>query len=130
MKIQRSGRSPLQSDRETTTIAVVTSIIGVAVNEASGAEQEVPGTRLPSDAHHGELLGRVTGSGRSARGVSDEVGEEQAAVDLTASVPYGRSIPEVPEATRDNAIRRVENLTILEVTEVNTTVKDVFSSER
>ena len=74
----------------------------------------------------GELFGRVTGSGRGARGVSIEVGETQAAIDLTVTVPYGRSIPEVTKTMRDTVIQHVENLTGLEVTEVDITVKDVF----
>jgi hypothetical protein len=35
----------------------------------------------------GKLFGRVTGSSRGARGVSAEVGETQAAVNLTTTVP-------------------------------------------
>ncbi len=130
METQRNGRSALQSDRGTTTIndAVVVSIAGMAAREVSEAEMEVEGTRLPGDTSPtiGELFGGLTGSGRGARGVSVEVGDTQAAVDLTVSVPYGRSIPEITRTMRDNVIQRVENLTGLEVTEVNITVKDVF----
>ncbi len=129
MEESTSGRSPLRSNRGTTIIndAVVTSIAGVAAQEASGVELEAPGTRLPGDTSPtvGEFFGGLTGSARSTRGVSVEVGEEQAAVDLTVSVPYGRSIPEVSKDMRDNVIQHVENLTGLEATEVNITVKDV-----
>lgn len=45
-------------------------------------------------------------------------------------MPYGRSIPEVVKAMRDNVIQRVEGLTGLDVTEVNITVKDVFFPEQ
>ncbi len=128
------GRSPLRRDRGTTTIndAVVTSIAGVVAGEVPGAEIEVAGTRSPGDTSPtvGEFFSGPTGSARGTRGVSVEVGEEQAAVGLTVSVPYGRSIPEVTQAMRDNVIRRVDNLTGLEVTEVNTTVKDVFLPEQ
>ena len=55
-----------------------------------------------------------------------EVGETQAAIDLTILVPYGRSNTEVTKSMHDNVIQRVENLTGLDVTEVNTTAKDVF----
>jgi uncharacterized alkaline shock family protein YloU len=112
----------------------VTSIAGMAVQEIAGAEPEIGGrgTTLPGDNSPtmGELLGRVTGSARGARGVSVEVGETQAAVDLTVTVPYGRSIPEVTKEMRENVIRRVERFTGLEVTEVNITVKDVFFPEQ
>ena len=59
-----------------------------------------------------------------------EVGETQAAIDLTIWVPYGRSIPEVAKSKHDNVIQRVENLTGLDVTEVNITAKDVFFPEQ
>lgn len=129
-----SREQGLETDRGKTTIndAVVISIVGMVVQEVSGTEPEVDtgsgGGRIPGDNSPtmGELFGRVTGSGRGTRGVSVEVGETQAAIDLTVTVPYGKSIPEVAKAIRENAIQRVEGLTGLEVTEVNITVKDVF----
>jgi uncharacterized alkaline shock family protein YloU len=45
-------------------------------------------------------------------------------------VPYGRSIPEVAKSIHNNVIQRVENLTGLDVTEVNITAKDVFFPEQ
>ena len=133
-RTQQGGRGALHSDRGTTTIqdAVVTSIAAMAVEETDGIDPSHGGTRLPGDTSPtvGEFLGNLSGSGRGARGVSVEVGETQAAIDLTVRVPYGRSIPEVVEAMRENVIQRVENLTGLEVAEVNITVKDVFFPEQ
>ena len=131
-------QNPLQTDRGTTTIndAVVTSIASTAVQEVSGAEPEIDtgrgGGSIPGDNSPtmGELFNRVTGSSRGTRGVSVEVGETQAAVDLTVTVPYGRSIPEVTKSMRDNVIQRIERLTGLEVIEVNITVEDVFFPEQ
>ncbi len=51
-------------------------------------------------------------------------------MDLTVSVSYGRSIPEITQAMRDNVIQHVENLTGLEVAEVNNTVKDVIFQQQ
>ncbi len=130
---QQGGGSPLYSDRGTTTIndAVVISIASQVVQEVSGAEPQIDtgrgGGSIPGDNSPtvSELFGRVTGSAKGTRGVSVEVGETQAALDLTITVPYGRSIPEITQTMRDSVIQRVENLTGLEVTEVNITVKDV-----
>jgi uncharacterized alkaline shock family protein YloU len=55
-----------------------------------------------------------------------EVGEVEAAVDLTVTVEYGRTIHQLAEAVRSNVIRRVENLVGLRVTEVNIAVSDIF----
>ena len=135
---QQGGDSPLHSDRGMTTIndAVVVSITAQVVQEVSGAEPQIAtgrgGGSIPGDNSPtmGELFNRVTGSSRGTRGVSVEVGETQAAVDLTVTVPYGRSIPELTKSMRDNVIQRVERLTGLEVIEVNITVEDVFFPEQ
>ena len=109
---------------------MVSSIAGAVVREGSGPEPEIAGrgTTLPGDNSPtvGEFLGRVTGGASGARGVCVEVGDTQAAVDLTVTVPYGRSVPEISQEMRDAVIRRIENLTGLEVIEVNITVRDVF----
>ena len=72
----------------------------------------------------------MTGGGGQTRGVSVEVGEEEAAVDLAMAVEYGKPIPRLTEAVSRNIISRVENLTGLRVTEVNTTLNDVLCSPR
>jgi uncharacterized alkaline shock family protein YloU len=130
---QQGQRSPLQSDRGTTTIqdAVVMSIVGIAAQEVDGVHLSHGGTRLPGDSSPtvGEFLGSLTsGQGRS-RGISVDVGDRQAAADLTMNVTYGRPVHQVTETVRQNVIRRVESLTGLEVTEVNITVNDVAFEE-
>ena len=58
-----------------------------------------------------------------------EVGEEEAAVELSMAVEYGKAIPQISEAVRRNVINRVEGLTSLRVVEVNITVNDVLLPE-
>ncbi len=70
------------------------------------------------------------GTRSESRGVSVEVGEVEAAVDLTMNVEYGRAIHQIAEAVRTNVIRRVENLLGLRVTEVNITVNDLFFAQQ
>jgi uncharacterized alkaline shock family protein YloU len=124
-RTQRGSQgSPLQSERGRTTISdsVVSQIAGVAAQEVEKV-QMAGGTT----AAVGGFLQSVTGSssGNYARGVSVEVGDEEAAIDLTMVVEYGYSVPELTEAARRNVINRVESLTGLRVTEVNITVNDV-----
>ena len=114
--------SPLQTERGNTTISdsVVSKIAGIAA-------QEVDGIRMGSGATQavGGILGSITG-GSQTQGVSVEVGQEAAALDLTLTAAYGKSIPQLAEAVRRNVINRVENLVGLRVTEVNVTVSNVF----
>ena len=45
------------------------------------------------------------------QGVGVEVGEREAAVDLTVVVEYGESIPRIADALRENITRRIEGMT-------------------
>jgi uncharacterized alkaline shock family protein YloU len=130
----RAQSGGLKSDLGTTTIqnGVVSSIAAVAIGEVEGIDPSHGGTRLPGDTSPtvGEFVNSLTPGGGRTRGISVEVGEEQAALDLTVNVFYGRPIHQVTEALRQDVIRRVEALTGLEVTEVNITVNDVTFPEQ
>ena len=120
--------NPLQTERGGTRIedSVVSKIAGIAA-------QEVDGVRMGGGTSQaiGGLLSRVPGgSGSQSRGVSVEVGEVEAAIDVTLTVEYGKSIPQIAQAVRQNIINRVENLVGLNVTEVNVAVNDVFFPEQ
>ena len=122
---RQGGGNPLQSERGRTTIsdAVVSQIAGIAAQEIEKVQMGGGAT-----AAVGGFLQSVTGSasgGTYSQGVSVEVGQEEAAVDLTMAVEYGTPVPQLTEAVRRNVINRVENLTGLRVTEVNITVTDV-----
>jgi uncharacterized alkaline shock family protein YloU len=120
-----TGGGPLQTERGNTNIAdsVVSKIAGIAA-------QEVDGVRMGSGASQtaSNLLGSITGSGGGSQtqGVSVEVGQEEAALDLTLTAEYGKSIPQLAEAVRRNVSNRVESLVGLRVTEVNITVQNIF----
>ena len=122
---RQQQESPLQTERGTTTIqdGVVSKVAGIAA-------QEVEGVRMGGGTSQavGSIMSAVPGVGSQSesRGVSVEVGEVEAAVDLSMSVEYGRTIHQIAEAVRTNVIRRVENLVGLRVTEVNITVNDIF----
>jgi uncharacterized alkaline shock family protein YloU len=128
----RQQESSLQSERGTTTIgdAVVAKIVGIAAQEVEGV-QTGGGTARAMGGVLDRMPGAVSGvgGGSQTRGVSVEVGAEEAAADLSMAVEYGRQIPQITEAVRNNVINRVENLTGLRVTEVNITVNDVLFPE-
>ena len=130
---QNADRGPLDSDLGTTTIqdAVVNAIVGIAAEEVDGVSMSHGGSRLPGDTSPtvGEFVDNITGGASRTRGLSVDVGERQTAADITINVEYGRSIPQVTQAVRERIIERVENLTGLEVTEVNVQVNDVILPE-
>jgi uncharacterized alkaline shock family protein YloU len=124
---QQDSRSPLQTELGITTIqdGVVSKVAGIAAQEVEGVRMG-GGTSQAVGSIMSAVPGVGGGSASQSRGVTVEVGEVEAAVDLSMSVEYGRAIPQVAEAVRTNVIRRVESLVGLRVTEVSITVNDIF----
>jgi uncharacterized alkaline shock family protein YloU len=126
MSEKRSQKgSPLQTERGSTSISdsVVSKIAGIASQEVDGVRMGSGGSQAVSG-----LLGSITGGsgGSQTQGVSVEVGQEEAALDLTLTAEYGKSIPQLAEAVRRNVANRVESLVGLRVTEINIVVSNIF----
>ena len=116
--------SKLQTSQGNTTIAdsVVQKIAGVSAREVSGVHALGGGAARTL----GALRERIPGSSQSVgQGVSVEVGDRQAAIDLDLVTEYGVSIVELSRAVRRNVIEAVEGMTGLQVTEVNVMVNDI-----
>ena len=122
---EERSQSPLQTERGSTSISdsVVSKIAGIASQEVDGIRMGSGGSQAMSG-----ILGSITGgsSGSQTQGVSVEVGQEEAAIDLTLTAEYGKSIPQLAEAVRRNVANRVESLVGLRVNEVNITVSNIF----
>jgi uncharacterized alkaline shock family protein YloU len=114
----------LQTGRGATTIAdpVVTKVAGIAAREVPGVHDLGGGAARAV----GAVTQRVGIGDPRTQGVSVEVGEKEAAVDLTVTIDYGESIPQVSQGIRDNVIKRIEGITGLRVTEVNVAVNDLY----
>lgn len=125
---RRPRATELVTDQGKTTIAdvVVSKIAGIAAREVSGVHELV--TQGVGGAVTG-LAQRVTGADTRSQGVTVEVGEREAAIDLKLTVDYGVSIPQVAEAVRRNIISRLEAMTGLSVTQVNIDVTDLYFPE-
>ena len=125
---EERSQSPLQTERGSTSISdsVVSKIAGIASQEVDGIRMGSGGSQAVSG-----ILGSITGGsgGSQTQGVSVEVGQEEAAIDLTLTAEYGKSIPQLAEAVRRNVANRVESLVGLRVTEVNVHVNNVYFPE-
>ena len=116
----------LVSKQGTTTIAdtVVQKIAGLAAREVNGVYDLGGGGAARALS---ALRDRIPGASASVgQGVSVEVGEKQAAVDLQLLVEYGVAIADLARAVRRNVITAVERMTGLEVAEVNISVDDIY----
>ncbi|MER6785805.1 Asp23/Gls24 family envelope stress response protein [Streptomyces sp. NPDC000658] len=118
------GAAPGSRGRTTIADVVVEKIAGIAAQDVLGVHALGSGFARSMGSMRERMPG--AGSGKSAtRGVSVEVGELQAAIDLELVVDYGVSITDVAAAVRENVISAVERMAGRDVVEVNITVSDV-----
>ena len=127
--MSRPGGAQLVTEQGRTSIAdsVVEKIAGVAARQVAGVHALGRGTSRAIGGLRDRLP--VGGSTSPSQGVSVEVGERQAAVDLDVVVEYGVSIVDLSQAIRKSVIQQVEGMTGLQVTEVNIAVDDVYLGE-
>lgn len=101
---------------------VVSKVAGLAAREINGVHMLGGGAARAFGAIRERIPGGTT---NASQGVTVEVGETQAAVDLELVVEYGVAIVELAKAVRRNVITSLERMTGLEVVEVNISVNDV-----
>ncbi|WP_328453715.1 MULTISPECIES: Asp23/Gls24 family envelope stress response protein [unclassified Amycolatopsis] len=121
---KKSGDGALVTTEGATSIAdvVVQKIAGLATREIPGVHALGGGAARAFSAIRERIPGATASAGQ---GVSVEVGEKQAAVDLQIVVEYGVSIADLSRSVRRNVITAVEQMTGLEVVEVNINVGDL-----
>lgn len=106
----------------TTTVddSVVAKIAGIAAREVPGVHDLGGGAARAI----GALRNRINQNDQ-AQGISVEVGETQAAVDVTVVAEYPIPLHHVADGIRTAVTTAIETLVGLEVTEVNVTITDV-----
>ena len=116
--------SDLVSSDGRTTIAdtVVSKIAGIAAREVAGVYALGGGASRAVGALRERIPG---GSTNHSQGVTVEVGERQAAIDIQLVAEYGVSIADLASGIRRNVIGSIERMTGLSVTEVNIEIQDV-----
>lgn len=101
---------------------MVSKIAGLATREINGVYALGGGAARALGALRERIPGGTT---NVSQGVSVEVGETQAAIDIDLVVEYGATIVDLAAAIRRNVLTAVERMTGLQVVEVNVTVNDV-----
>ncbi|GHB30172.1 Asp23/Gls24 family envelope stress response protein [Streptomyces chryseus] len=118
------GGAPGSRGRTTIADVVVAKSAGMAARDVRGVYALGSGFARSMGSMRERTPG--AGSGKSVtRGVSVEVGEAQAAIDLETVVDYGVSITDVAGAVRENVISAVERMAGRNGVEVNIMVGDV-----
>jgi uncharacterized alkaline shock family protein YloU len=121
-----STEATLISDAGTTRIAegVVAKIAGLAARDIPGVFSMGTGMARRMGQLKSLVPGGTDATGAD-QGVSVQVGEKEAAVDLDLVTWYGQSIVDISDAVRRHVIGQVQGMTGLKVVEVNIQVDDI-----
>jgi uncharacterized alkaline shock family protein YloU len=104
------------------SIQIAPEVIEVIAGLATVEVQGVAGMSGGFASGVAELLGRKNLS----KGVKVEVGQKEAAVDVSIVVEYGKRIPVVAQDIQLNVKNAIESMTGLSVVEVNVHIHDVM----
>ncbi len=100
---------------------VIATIAGLAASEVPGVAN-LAGTVM-------EGISGIFGKKSMTKGVRVEVGQEEAAVDISINVRYGVRIQDVCAAVQTEIKNAIETMTALRVVEVNVVVQGVVFEE-
>ena len=111
----------LENQIEKGSIKIADEVVGII---AGLAATEIEGVAGMSGGIAGGIA-EVLGLKNLSKGVKVDVGEREAKVDLFLIVNYGVRIPEVAWNVQENVKKAIENMTGLEVAEINIHVQGV-----
>ena len=108
------------------TIKIADDVVKVVAGLAAMDIKGVAGMSSGFAGGIAELLGRKN----LAKGIKVEVGEKEAAIDLSVIIDYGVRIPDVAAQIQESVKSAVERMTGLKVVEANVNVQGVaFGAE-
>ena len=111
----------IYDDNTVGTVQIADEVVAII---AGLAATEVDGVASMAGNITNELVGKL-GMKNLSKGVKVEVMEGVVSVDLALNIKYGYSIPKTSATVQEKVKSAIENMTGLEVSDVNVSIADV-----
>jgi uncharacterized alkaline shock family protein YloU len=118
---KRNNTYTIYDDETVGTVQIADEVVAII---AGLAATEVEGVASMAGNITNELVGKL-GMKKLQRGVKVEVAEGVVSVDLNINIKYGYSIPKASAIVQEKVKSAIENMTGLEVADVNVNIADV-----
>ena len=124
--IEMSDNLPINMNgQETGAISYANEVIAIIAGMAVAEVDGVAGHRSAGKSVT-ERIGLTKAANPATKGVRVEVGSEEASVDLTLAVEYGKPIQKVCTEVQENVRKAIETMTGLHVVKVDVHVTNVI----
>ncbi|KRM84327.1 Asp23/Gls24 family envelope stress response protein [Liquorilactobacillus vini] len=103
---------------------------GVIEKIAGLAARNVDGILALNGGMFSEITDRFRAQADPTQGIDAEVGKKQVALEMNATVEYGKDIQQIFQTVTQKVARDIRNFTGLEVIELNLHINDVMSKRQ
>ena len=125
-KKQEVKKEDVKVDSQENNIQISEDVVAVI---AGMAASEVPGVAEMAGGFAGGISEVLSGKKNMSKGIKVDILEKSTKIDVNIIVEYGARIPEVAFEIQKRVKKSVENMTGLEVEEVNVHVQGVSTSQ-
>ena len=125
-KKQEVKKEEVKVDSQENNIQISEDVVAVI---AGMAASEVPGVAEMAGGFAGGISEVLSGKKNMSKGIKVDILEKSTKIDVNIIVEYGARIPEVAFEIQKRVKKSVENMTGLEVEEVNVHVQGVSTSQ-
>ncbi len=125
-KVENKEEITINNDADSNSIQISDDVVAII---AGMSASEVPGVAEMAGGFAGGISEVLSGKKNMAKGIKVDIQEKETKIDVNIIVEYGSRIPDVAFEIQKRVKKSVENMTGLNVSEVNVHVQGVSTPQ-